>query len=364
MPARVRLVGVILAFNAALALLLMAGAPEQPKLSDRAEYDFNSRTPLQAFCPNTIYCYRVLVPMLLERVPADPEFRWRAHQWLAHTLTGTTVGIVTAGFASPFIASALLQTSYAFTFTAYDPYTPDPFVFLIAAVLLYCWMHARALLVACVVAVAVFAKETVALLASVPAIAVFLNRERSKAAWFLPAVIAWSILLGFHWYMDTYFGWGISRNPAANFATGSWLAIWWQNNPFLARKALIVFSPFGFAWIFAALGYRHAPVLLRQLALGAILPMLALVYVQTPERALGNAFFVIVPLAAIFLARASSAAAWAAVVTNGLLTARIGLSSDWLPGTAILLGPALIASAWAIASARSAPVSTRDRLAT
>jgi hypothetical protein len=221
-------------------------------------------------------------------------------------------------------------------------------------------MRDRVLPVAILATVGVFAKETVALIAAVPAIAILLARERApKTRWFVPVILAGAVLFAFHWYMDTYFGWGISRNPAANFATGSWLAIWWQNNPFLARKALIVFSPFGFAWIFAVLGYRYSPPALRELALGAVVPMLALVYVQTPERALGNAFFVIVPMAAVFLARATAAAAWAAVITNGLLTARMGLSSDWLPGTTVLIGPALLASGWAIWSA-AAP--SRDRL--
>ena len=75
----------------------------------------------------------------------------------------------------------------------------------------------------------------------------------------------------------------------------------------------------------------------QQLAAGAALPMLALVYVQTPERALGNAFFVVIPLAAAFLARVPPAAAWAAAITNGLVTARIGLSSELLPSSAVSL---------------------------
>ena len=81
------------------------------------------------------------------------------------------------------------------------------------------------------------------------------------------------------------------------------LALWWQNNPFLLRKALMLFSPFGFAWLYACAGYGSAVSRLRLLALGTVMPMLALVYVQTPERALANAFFVVVPLATILLSR-------------------------------------------------------------
>ena len=149
--------------------------------------------------------------------------------------------------------------------------------------------------------------------------------------------------------MDAYRGWSIARNPAASLGTGSWLAIWWRMNPSLIHKALIVFSAFGFGWVFAVAGYRRAPLSIRQLALGTILPIAALTYVQTPERALGNAFFVIVPLATIFLANLSPAAGWTAAITNALVTARIGLSTEWLPPTTILIIPALLGAGWAIA---------------
>lgn len=338
----------ILLFNALLALLVSAAAPAQPKLSDRDHYEYTGRQPLTAFCPNTIYCYRILVPIVLERIPVDAERRWRAHQWLAHTATGTVVAVVAAPIGSPFVASMLLQTSYAFSFTAYDPYTPDPTVFLVAALVLYCWVHDRMSAVALMALVGVFAKETVALIMSAPAIAVVVCRARDRRwRWLAPATIAWTVLLSFHWYMDTYAGWGTSRNAAANFSAGSWLAIWWTNNPSLLHKALMVFAPFGFGWLFAAAGYRHASERLRQLTIGAIAPLLALVYVQTPERALGNAFFVVVPLAATFLARVPAPAAWAAAITNGLLTARIGLSSDLLPPTSVLFLPAALSAGWA-----------------
>ena len=82
----------VLVFNAALAALIQAAAPDQPRLTDRNDYDYNGRQPLTAYCPNSIYCYRILVPMLLERVPIDPELRWRGLQLLAHTATGTDRG--------------------------------------------------------------------------------------------------------------------------------------------------------------------------------------------------------------------------------------------------------------------------------
>jgi hypothetical protein len=346
-----RLVVVVL-FNAVLAAAVQAMAPAEPKLSDRAEYEYNGRYGLAPNCPNTIYCYRILVPMLLERMPGNPDQRWRALQWLAHTATGTIVSMSIAPLGSPLLAAVVLQSSYGFAFTAYDPYTADPVVFVIAALIFYLWMIDRPLAAAVIASAGVFAKETAALIATVPAIAVMLSGRHTRWRWAAGAVMAWIVLLSFHWYMDTYAGWGISRNPAASFSSGSWLALWWRNNPSLIRKALIVFSPFGWAWVFALLGYRGATPAIRQLALGAVLPIGALVYVQTPERALANAFFVIVPLATVFLSRVSPAAAWAAAVTNALVTAKLGLSTAWLPSTPMLLIPASLCAAWAFASSR------------
>ena len=346
----------ILVVNAVLSLVVHVAAPGQPRLSDRAEYDYNSTAAFADNCPNTIYCYRVLVPMLLGQVPLDPELRWRALQWLAHTATGTITAVVVSPFASPLIAATLLQTSYAFSFTAYDPFTPDPIVFLIASLVLLCWVSDRAGTATLLAVVGVFAKETVAVIAACTAASGLLARNREQQwRWLGPVSVAGGVLFAFHWYMDTYAGWGIARNPAASFASGSWLAIWWRNNPSHLGKALMIFLPFGYAWLFAAAGYRHAPLAIRQLALGAIFPIAALAYVQTPERALANAFFVIVPLAAGFLSRASTAAGWTAAITNALVTAKFGLSTEWLPSTSILLIPATLSAGWVF-------VSYRDRL--
>ena len=136
--------------------------------------------------------------------------------------------------------------------------------------------------------------------------------------------------------MDTYAGWGIRGNASSNFASGRGSRC--GGGKFDRTKALLLFAPFGFGWLFAVLGYRYATPVPAARARRA-LPIAALVYVQTPERALGNAFFVVVPLAAAFLSRARPAAAWSAAITNGLVTAKIGLSATWLPSSSILILP-------------------------
>jgi len=347
----VRFWGSVLALNAALALAVQVGAPDRPAHSDRQEYEYAGTHGLAPNCGWAIYCYRFLVPVALNQIPVDWEQRWRGHRWAAVTAAGTVIAVTTAqlagGPAAAAVASIITQGSFGFSFTAYDPYSAEPMVFVIAALITWCWFANRWLLAFALGLVGVFVKETVALVSGAAAMAALVERRAGVwRQWVAPAAVIAIALLGFHWIMDTYFGWGITKNAAAQFSKGSWLAIWWTHNPGLVRKAFLVFVPYGFAWAYAVAGLRIAPAGLRTLAWGAALPFLALNYVQNPERALGTAFFVIVPLATVALMRVPLPVALAAAITNGLFTAKVGASIAVLPPSWILLVPAAGSAAW------------------
>jgi len=345
----------VVMLNVGLAVLIHEMAPPAPLRSDREAYEYVGRHGLDSDCGWAIYCYRVLVPVVLERIPVNGEQRWRLYQVGAAAAAGglTSIVMLRIGPAAAFVAGVMAQTSYGFAFTAYDPYSAEAAVFAIAAAILWCWADDRWLLAWVVGTIGVFAKESVALVSSACALAALAlaalaQRRADPRRWIAAGAAIWGTLLGFHWLMDTYRGWGVASSPAAAFSTGSWLALWWKNNPFLVRKLYLLFAPFGFGWLFAALGFRFAGERLRYLALGAIVPFLALCYVQTPERALANAFFVVVPLAAIYLTRAPFPLALLAAVTNGAVTAKVGSSTTWLPSSGLLLGPAALAAAWVV----------------
>ncbi|MDP2053360.1 MAG: hypothetical protein Q8L75_06980 [Acidobacteriota bacterium] len=338
-----------LLLNLSLAAAIQALAPDQPRLSDRQEYDYVGEHGLAANCPMSVYCYRVLVPGMLTRIPVDPDVRWRVYQLVGNTVAGILVAAiasrVSSAWAAPAIASILTQTSFGFAFTAYDPYTADPLVFVISATLALCWLANRPAFAFAAGLVGVFAKETVALTSAATALAALGARDRPGwPAWVVQGGIVGAVLFAFHWIMDTYYGWDMSGNAASQFSKGSWLALWWSSNPGLLRKGFFLFAPFGFAWFYAAAGVRDAPLTLRQLTLGALLPFLALNYVQNPERALANTFFVIIPLATVTLLRVPVGLALTAALTNGLLTAKVGSSSIWLPSAAYLAAPAAAAA--------------------
>jgi hypothetical protein len=350
----------LLLLNAALAVVLQLAAPAQPVRSDRLEYEYAGKHGLEPGCPHDVYCYRVLVPLLLEQVPLDPDVRWRVYAATAKALAAFVVAVVVGSLTTvshaPLLASFITQTTFGFTLTAYDPYTADPLVFLAAALLLLAWMREWLWLAIAVSVVGVFAKETVVLLSGSVALTALWHRraQRGWQLWVGQAALSAVTLFTFHWVMDTYFDWGMARNQASKFWEGSWLAVWYSNMDSYWRIAFLLFIPFGLIWLFITPGYRVAPARLRALAAGALLPMLALNYVQNPERALGNAFFVAVPLATLFLARLPIGVAWAVAVSNGLVTAKAGLSTDWLPSTTLLVIPAAASAAWALWMGRSA----------
>ena len=64
---------------------------------------------------------------------------------------------------------------------------------------------------------------------------------------------------------------------------------------------------------------------------------------QTPERALGNAFFVLIPLAVLFAAHAP-ALGGLAIGLNALVTAKAGTASVWLPSARWVLLPRRLCS--------------------
>jgi hypothetical protein len=181
------------------------------------------------------------------------------------------------------------------------------------------------------------------------------------------AALIWALVLGFHLLMDRLLGWSEAGSGSADLLDGSWLGRW-LTDPTLTVQAHLfyAFIPFGFGWLFAVLGARRAPERLRGLAAGYLIVLPALVYVQTVERALATAAFVVVPLAALFLAELPMPLSLAAAVANGLLTARVGLSTGWLPSVPILFALAAVAAAataYPVLSAAIRPSVPADRTA-
>ncbi|HLZ30402.1 MAG TPA: hypothetical protein VKV73_24035 [Chloroflexota bacterium] len=340
-------------------ILAAAGAFAAPAkvgtTADRLGYEYVGAHPLAPNCPHTIFCYRVLVPVALERVALPAPLRWRVFAAAANATTGVLLAAVAvtagAGGVGALIASVLFQTSFGATFALFDPFTPDPAVFLAAALIALAWLRSWPLMALVVGLVGVFAKETVAVVLTAAALAAWFHRRHaSPVEWFVAAGLTWLVVLGWHLGLDRLAGDSAAGSGSADLAGGAWLGRWLADTTLTpSTRLLYVFIPFAFAWLYAPLAIPHAPMRLRYLALGALIALPGLIYVQTMERALSTAAFVVVPLAAIFLGRLPPALGIAAAVTNGLLTARVGLSTAWLPPVPYLLALAAIVAVVAIA---------------
>jgi hypothetical protein len=341
--------------NAVLAVVAAFAAPtEIGTTADRIGYEYVGAHSLEPNCPHNIFCYRLLVPVALEQVALPPAVRWRAFAVAVNAATGVLVAAaatsVAAGGVGALIASILFQTSFGATFSIFDPFTPDPAVFLAAGLIALAWLRNWPVFATLVGVVGVFAKETVALVLTAAAIAAWFGRRHARtSSWVVGAGVSWLLVLGFHFAMDRLAGWSEAGSGSVDLAGGGWLGRWLADSTQTASTRLLyVFIPFGFGWLFALLGIPNAPPRMRYLALGALIVLPWLVSVQTAERALATAFFVVIPLAAIFLSRIPPALGIMAALTNGLLTARVGLSTAWLPTVPYLLALAAIVGAAAV----------------
>ncbi len=323
--------------NLALAVcVLLLARPSVGTTGDRVGYEFVAQHGIVAECPYSIYCYRVLVPSLLRASPLPEVMTWRLFSVMSNVATGALLAglafVATRRPAAGLLASVVYQTSFGATFIVFDPFTPDAAVYLLAAVLAWMWWLNRPVVALGVALVGVFAKETIALVLSAMALAasIRLTSVRGKT-WIVVAMVTWLVLLGFHAIMDVSFGWTETDSPSANLFGGEYFRAWLSDSTLTASsRAFYLFIPFGFAWLWAALAWRSAPARLKSLGLTSLV-LLALLYLQTPERALATASYVVVPLAAVYLSRLPLALGLLAAATNGLLTARVGISSELLP---------------------------------
>ena len=327
---------------AAVAMLL--APPNVGATGDRVGYEYVAQHGLAASCPHNIYCYRVLVPSLLRSSPLPEVETWRVFTVAANALTGSLLAVVaflasSRGRSAGLLAAILFQTSFGATFALFDPFTPDAAVYALGAALALCWLLERPFLAALIALVGVFAKETVALVLATLALAAFVRPKSARRyMWLTAAVLTCLVVVAFHSAMDAFFGWSEAGSASGDLLGGSWLRLW-LSDPTLTASArlLYLFIPFGFGWLWAALGFRLVPDRLRSLAVASVPMAVILVYVQTPERALAVLSYVVVPLAATYLGRLPLSLGLAAALTNGLLTMRVGLATEQLAPVSYLL---------------------------
>lgn len=304
-------------------------------------------------------CFRVLVPAVMESLPGPALERWRAYAVLANAAAGIGAGrlALALGLAAPAVTltiwlSALGAGSFS---TVYHPFNADPLVLFLAPVTTLFLLRGKGGVAGLLAGVGIFAKEFAAAPLYVVAAAAALRREWVAFGRGLALAVAVTALwVALQLLLMVAFDYSYNDNPSSRPLAGGYLRLWLSHvTP--ATAAFGLFGAFGAVNLLVPFGWKLAPPVLRSLCLGAIPALLAFVYVATPERALWNFYFLIIPVGAIVLSHVPPAWSWVFVAAYALANFRIGAQISQVPASRYALVVAMAIALFAVVRACRAP---------
>ena len=323
-----------------IVLGIVAWLAPPPEPTDQVMVEHVGQDVISPGCAD-LNCFRILVPAAVESFPGPSLPRWRTYAvvmnaaaavatgWLALEL-GLTAGAITL---SVWLA-ALGAGSFS---TIYHPYNADSFVLFLAPAITVLLLRQQMLAAGIVSTIGIFAKEFAAVPLYVTASASALQRRwpefARRAALAIAVTLVWVTL---QLTLMRLFDYSYNANPSSRPLAGGYLRLWLSHStPPTAVFAL--FGAFGAVYVLLPFGWRLAPPLLRQLAIGSIPAMLAFVLVATPERALWNFFFLVIPIGALALAALPAGWSAAFVVLFAIANLRIGAQVPQVPASRYVL---------------------------
>lgn len=304
-------------------------------------------------------CFRVLVPAVVESLPGPALERWRAYAVFANAAAGIGAGrlALALGLAPRAVTltiwlSALGAGSFS---TVYHPFNADPLVLLLAPVTTLFLLRGRDGVAGLLAGVGIFAKEFAAAPLYIVAAAAALQREWATFGRRLALAVAVTALwVALQLVLMFAFDYSYNDNPSSKPLAGGYLRLWLSHvTPTTAAFGL--FGAFGAVNLLLPLGWKLAPPVLRSLCLGAIPALLAFVYVATPERALWNFYFLIIPVGAIVLAHVPPVWSGVFVAAYTLANFRLGAQISNVPASRYALVVAIAIALFAVVHAWRAP---------
>jgi hypothetical protein len=304
-------------------------------------------------------CFRVLVPAVVESLPGPALERWRAYAVVANAAAGIAAGrlALALGLAAPAVTltiwlSALGAGSFS---TIYHPFNADPLVLFLAPVTTLLLLRGRDGAAGVLAGIGIFAKEFAAAPLYIAAAAAAVQREWStvirRGALAVGVTGLWVAL---QLSLMVAFGYSYNDNPSSKPLAGGYLRLWLDHvTP--ATAAFGLFGAFGAINLALPLGWKQSPPALRALCLGAIPALLAFVYVATPERALWNFYFLVIPAGAIVLAQLPPPLSWVFVAAYALANFRIGAQISQVPASRYALALSIAIALFAVVRAWRAP---------
>lgn len=297
-------------------------------------------------------CFRVLVPALVESFPGPVLERWR---WYA--VLGNAAGAVVAGelaLAFGLTRQAALLTMWISAAgsgsmaTVYHPYTADSMMFLLCPLITLLMVRGRPAWAGTLATIGILGKEVAAAPLFIAAAAHGLERQWRRAASALAIAIGvTAIWIAWQLALMRFFSYGYGPNPSIDLFGGGYLK-YWLDHAGLRNATVAVFVEYGAIYFLAAYGLLLAPARLRAFAIGAIPPALALSYVQIPDRALWNFYYLWVPLAAIVLASLPMLAGWIFTLMFGLANIRVAGQVMAVPPIRVPIAVTLLIAAMAM----------------
>jgi len=334
----------------AVALVAVLGAmswtsPLPDRVTDREIYERTAALRIVPDCTD-LHCFRALVAWALGTLPGPSTFKWRAYAVVCNALAAVMVLqlCLTLGLAprAAWIASLLSAFGFGALYTVYDAYTSDPLMYLIGPLMTNELLRARLASAGVIGAIGVFAKEFAAAPLFLFAIAQAIARRWPDALRTLAAANAVFIVWAtFHLTMIIAFNYGYGGTTSNRFLSGAGIGPWLQEQSWRGIVSAM-FNEFGALYVLAPAGFLLAPPTLRRLAIAAAPIALVLCYVQQPDRALWNFHFLVSPLAAIALDRASLVLAGLTIAAFAFANLRVGAQLPFIPAARFALGLSVV----------------------
>jgi hypothetical protein len=303
-----------------------------------------------------LHCYRVLVAWTLEHLPGPSVFKWKTYAVLANAGAAVALGTLCLMLGlsrrAATYASWLAAFGFGSLYTLFDPYTSDPLMFLLGPVLMTLLIGGHFAAAGIIATVGALGKEF-----AIAPLWIFTIYSAVDRAWqrfarvLFAATTATLIWTLFHLWLTLKYNYSYGGSASADVFGGGYIRLWASYmSPRVA--ASVLFAEFGALFLLIPVGLFFATWQMRQLTLAAVPALVALAYVQQPDRALWNFHFLVTPLAAIALDHAPVALSALIVVAFATANLRVGAQLTFVPAARFALAASVLFAIVAVVMSR------------
>ena len=319
----------------ALAIVFVLGAvaavAPKPRWTDRGFYEQLGRAVIVRDCSD-IHCFRPLVSAVLEHLPGPSLPKWKIYAVVANAIGALAVGqfCLLLGLSRPSaIAAAWLSAlGTGSLYALFDVYTADSLMYMMGPLLAIQLWQGRTGRAGWIAAVGVFAKEfAVAPLWIFTAFAVLSRRWPAAARTMLVATAATIVWLAKQAGLMAFQNYRYGFTASVDLLHGGYIAFWLSQVSW-SGAAMHLYTTYGALYVLVPAGLVRAGRDVRLLAIAAVPAALAFLYVEQPERALWNFYFIVIPVAMFALDGLPAWVLASFAAACGIVGLRVGAQMD------------------------------------